>query len=117
MGCSYLRFYDLYKQNKKIIMTINELKIAIESDISLLIIDVRMPKELTGPLGKIGSVMNIPVQELEKRIGELDGYKERNIAVICKSGIRSAFAQKILAGYGFNAKNVEGGMEQFRNNA
>jgi rhodanese-related sulfurtransferase len=95
-------------------MTINELINAIETDSSLIILDVRMPEELTGPLGKIDNVINIPVQQLEKRIGELEIYKDRTIAVICRSGVRSASAQRFLAGMGFNAYNVEGGMVQFR---
>jgi rhodanese-related sulfurtransferase len=95
-------------------MTISELKNSIKTDPSLLILDVRMPEELIGPLGKIEKVVNIPLQQLEKRIGELDIYKDRTIAVICRSGVRSSSAQRFLAGMGFNAYNVEGGMVQFR---
>jgi rhodanese-related sulfurtransferase len=94
-------------------MSVDELKNAMKVDPLLLILDVRMPEELIGPLGKIDNVVNIPVQQLEKRIGELDNYKNRNIAVVCRSGVRSVIAQNILAGYGFKAINVEGGMEQF----
>ncbi len=97
-------------------MSVEELKYAIINDPSLLILDVRMPEELMGPLGKIENVVNIPVQQLEERIGELGIYKNRNIAVICRSGIRSAVAENILNGNGFTSKNVEGGMLLFRNN-
>ena len=97
-------------------MSADELKNIMKTDSSLLILDVRMPEELTGPLGKIDSVVNIPVQELEKRISELEKYRDKNIAVICRSGHRSAIAANILEDYGFKALNVEGGMEQFRNN-
>lgn len=95
-------------------MSVTELKEAVKTDSSLVILDVRTPAELTGPLGKIDGVINIPVQELEDRLGELEIYKDKNIAVICRSGNRSGVAQKILTKHGFNAKNVLGGMIDYR---
>jgi rhodanese-related sulfurtransferase len=107
---------NLFPQDKDTSMSVNELKNAIQSDSTLLILDVRLPEELIGPLGKIDNVVNIPVQQLENRIGELEKYKDRNIAVICRSGHRSAYAQRILIDHGFKAKNVEGGMVEYRKN-
>ncbi len=83
-------------------------------DSSLVILDVRNPYELQEYLGHIEGVINIPVQELEKRIGELKEYKDREIAVICRSGVRSVTATNILLRNGFNAVNVEGGMIRYR---
>ena len=83
-------------------------------DSSLVILDVRNPYELQEYLGHIDGVINIPVQELEKRINELDEFKEREIAVICRSGVRSVSATNILLQNGFNAINVEGGMIRYR---
>lgn len=83
-------------------------------DSSLVILDVRNPFELEQYLGHIDGVINIPVQELEKRIGELEEYKDKEIAVICRSGRRSLSATNLLIEYGFNAKNVEGGMLKYR---
>ena len=83
-------------------------------DSSLVILDVRNPYELEQYLGHIDGVINIPVQELEKRISELDEYKDRDIAVICRSGVRSVTATNILLQYGFKAVNVEGGMIRYR---
>jgi rhodanese-related sulfurtransferase len=82
----------------------------MEKDSNLVILDVRTPSELTGPLGKIDNVINIPVQVLSNRISELENYKNNNIAVICRSGNRSVFATKLLIENGFKAKNVIGGM-------
>ncbi len=101
-------------QNKENDMTVIQFKEAIKNDSSLIILDVRTPAELNGPLGKIDGVINIPVQELEQRIGELTQYKNKNIAVICRSGNRSRTAQQILNRQGFKAKNVSGGMIDFR---
>ena len=83
-------------------------------DSSLVILDVRNPYELQEYLGHIDGVINIPVQELEKRINELDEFKNREIAVICRSGVRSVSATNILLQNGFNAINVEGGMIRYR---
>jgi rhodanese-related sulfurtransferase len=96
-------------------MTVENLKEKIKSDSNLVILDVRTPQELSGPLGKIDGVINIPVQEISQRIHELDKYKEKEIAVICRTGNRSSTAASILRKEGFYAKNVLGGMVQFRN--
>ena len=81
---------------------------------SLIILDVRTTEERIGPLGKIASSINIPIEELEGRINELSKYKTNEIAVICKTGVRSARGTKILIKNGFHAVNVKGGMTEFR---
>ena len=91
-------------------ITVLELNQQMKQDTSLIILDVRTVPELSGPLGKIDGIINIPVQELDQRIGELEKYKENNIAVICRSGNRSVFATKLLLSNGYKAKNVLGGM-------
>lgn len=95
-------------------ITVEQLKNEIASDSNLVILDVRTPAELEGSLGKIEGVINIPIQELENRIDELEKYKDRNIAVICRTGRRSAIGTDILIKNGFNAKNVLGGMKDLR---
>jgi rhodanese-related sulfurtransferase len=96
-------------------ITVNNLKQRIKTDSSLIILDVRTPAELEGPLGEIEGVVNIPVEQLENRIGELEKYKDREIAVICRAGHRSLKGTRILLSHGFrNVENVEGGMEVFR---
>jgi len=93
------------QNNSENSITIPILKEKFVSDSSLIILDVRTPEELNGPLGKLDGVINIPVQELEK-------YKERETAVICRTGRRSA--TDILIQNGFNAKNVLGGMVEYK---
>ena len=92
-------------------ITVSELYKKMQSDTSLVILDVRTPAELESRLGKIDGVINIPVQELNQRIPELEKYKSNNIAVICRSGNRSVLATKILLENGYIAKNVLGGMK------
>jgi len=84
------------------------------NDTSFVILDVRTPEELKGPLGKIEGVINIPLQQLKDRLHELQPYKNKEIAVICRSGNRSNTAAKILNENGFNAFNVTGGMIEYR---
>ena len=94
-------------------LTAEELITAMESDSDLVILDVRTPPELVGKHGQIKGVINIPVQVLETRINELDKFKDKNIAVICRSGNRSVNGTKILLQNGFKAKNVIGGMKAY----
>jgi len=104
------------QQGQKDTMTIAELKAKLQNDSDLVVLDVRTPEELEGSLGKIDGVINIPIQELEKRIDELKQYKEKEIAVICRSGVRSQKGTMILNKNGFSAKNVVGGMLEYRRN-
>ena len=94
-------------------LTAEELITAMKSDSNLVILDVRTPEELVGQHGQIEGVINIPVQVLEKRVNELDEYKSKNIAVICRSGNRSVYGTNIMLKNGFKAKNVLGGMKAY----
>lgn len=94
-------------------ITVAQLKTEMTTDTNLVILDVRTPQELVGGLGQIKGVINIPVQVLSQRINELDKYKDKNIAVICRSGNRSVMATKIMQAKGFKAKNVLGGMQAY----
>ena len=98
-------------------ISVKELRQQIKNDSSLVILDVRTPQELTGSLGKIDGVINIPLQDLDKRITEINKYKDQKIAVICRTGHRSAIASKVLVNHGFTkVENVEGGMTAYREN-
>jgi len=95
-------------------MSMEKFKDELKTNKQLIVLDVRTPQELEDPLGKIEGEINIPVQQLEKRVGELKDYKDKEIAVICTSGIRSLQGTEILLKNGFKAKNVLGGMIAFR---
>ncbi|MFP4607588.1 MAG: VTT domain-containing protein [Thiohalospira sp.] len=77
----------------------------------LLVVDVRSPEEFTGELGHIPGAVNIPVDELPRRLDELADATERPIALFCKTDRRSAKAADLLARNGFaDAHVVRGGM-------
>ncbi len=95
-------------------ITVEQLKKEMKENHKMIILDVRTPQELEGPLGHIDGVINIPVQVLDERIKELEKYKDKKITVICRSGHRSGIASDILFKKGFNIANVEGGMIAYR---
>lgn len=102
------------QQEKSNSISMMQFKEQINANAEMILLDVRTPQELSGPLGKIDEAINIPVQELVQRIDELKQYKEKEILVICRTQNRSAVAVNILKQNGFNAKNILGGMTEFR---
>ena len=84
-----MSFFGLAQQDKDNTMTIEQLKQQMKNDSTIMILDVRTSAELIGPLGKLDKVINIPIQVLEQRLGELEKFKDKEIAVICRSGNRS----------------------------
>lgn len=74
-------------------------------DESVILLDVRTPEEYNG--GHIDGFINIPVDHLRERLGELDLGKP--VYVMCQSGLRSYIAARILAGHGCDCYNFTGG--------
>ena len=72
-----------------------------------VVLDVREGKEVKE--SRIPRSQWIPLDQLEKRLGELDKNKE--IAVHCHSGLRAYKACLKLKHYGFTrVENVDGGL-------
>ncbi|MFZ1668297.1 MAG: FAD-dependent oxidoreductase, partial [Trichococcus flocculiformis] len=69
------------------------------------LLDVRGESEIAR-LGALEGAINIPVDDLRARIGELS--KETPIIVSCLSGLRSYIAERILKQNGFTVKNLDG---------
>ncbi len=69
------------------------------------LLDVRDPSEFKR--GRIDGAVNIPLNELRSRIGELP--KDQEILTYCLVGQRSYYANRILVQNGFKAKNISGG--------
>lgn len=75
-----------------------------------ILLDVREPVEVG--FGKIADSINIPLNSLRERMGELD--KDKEIAVYCAVGLRGYIACRILTGHGFkNVKNLAGGYKLY----
>ncbi|NNF39735.1 MAG: rhodanese-like domain-containing protein [Woeseiaceae bacterium] len=61
--------------------------------------------------GHIVNSKNIPGEELDSKIGQLEQFKSQPIVAVCDSGITSTRAVKTLRGAGFESVyNLKGGM-------
>lgn len=72
----------------------------------LHLLDVRENDEWTA--GHIDGAQHIPLRELADRLAELP--KERTIVAVCRSGVRSEAAVRGLRRLGYEAENLEGGV-------
>lgn len=84
-----------------------------------LFLDVRTTAEFNGTapekFGAIQNAVNIPVQELESRIGELEKFREKDIVVYCSHSHRSPRASYMLTRHGFKkVTNMSGGMSTWK---
>ena len=75
---------------------------------SPVVVDVRLPAEWMAL--RIGTVVNMPLNELAKRAGKLD--KAQRVVAVCNSAYRSSLAVGILERLGFqHASSMAGGGE------
>lgn len=73
-----------------------------------VILDVRAAME--HKRGAIKNAINIPIDEVRRRITEIMPYKDKNILVYCATGYRSYIVTKFLQNKGFkNVYNLSGG--------
>ncbi|MGM0551294.1 MAG: CoA-disulfide reductase [Bacteroidota bacterium] len=73
------------------------------------LVDVRTADEFS--LGTIEGAMNIPVDELRFRMGELT--KEKKILVFCGVGLRGHVAARMLSQMGYEVWNLSGGYKTY----
>jgi rhodanese-related sulfurtransferase len=79
-------------------VTVGRAKELIAAKPRLVILDVRTPSEYSDE--HIEKAINIPVDDIEVRLGELD--KENELLVYCRTGNRSTRAVGILRDNGFS---------------
>lgn len=79
---------------------------AYEQADDLTLLDVRDRSEWQE--GHIAASTHVPLESLPGRLGEID--RDLPVAVICRSGNRSAAATRFLRRQGVDAVNVAGGM-------
>jgi len=70
------------------------------ANLNPVILDVRTAGEFAG--GHIEGAVLIPVQEIQRRVGELADHKGDPVFIYCRSGNRSTVAAKVLIDAGFN---------------
>ena len=86
-----------------------DLKLKMENNEILHIIDVRSKEEYYGNRGHIPGSKLVPLQTIASSMEKLKNIED-TIYVVCLSGKRSAIASKILRSNGINALNLSGGM-------
>ncbi|MDW3640230.1 FAD-dependent oxidoreductase [Vibrio sp. 1291-1] len=76
-----------------------------------VLLDVRNPSELEN-VGFIEGAINIPVDQLRDRLGELP--KDKEIVIYCQVGLRGNVAYRQLVNNGFKARNLIGGYRTYK---
>ncbi len=76
-----------------------------------IVIDVREDYELE-ETGTIKGAIHIPMNEVPNRLGEIT--KEREIYILCRSGVRSYNVAKYLNELGYDAINLDGGIIDYK---
>ncbi len=107
IGCSSKGSGEAYNEidSAKTIELVNETK-------KTLVIDVRDADAYAK--GHLANAINIPFDEFEGKISDLEGYKDQTIVLICNTGNKSGKAGKMLADKGFTkVYNAEDGMEEY----
>jgi len=87
----------------------------IKSHPKTILLDVRTKEEFEGKaspnFGTLKNAINIPIQELQDRVSEINAYKNREIIVFCSHSHRSPRAAHLLTQNSFKqVKNMSGGM-------
>ena len=78
---------------------------------TFVLLDVRTAREVG--TGSIKGALNIPAQELSRRMDELKKYADREIICYCQTGSRSLFAAARLKKEGYAASHLEGGIAEW----
>jgi len=78
---------------------------------AFVLLDVRTARE--AGTGSIKGAINIPMQELSRRMDELKKYADREIICYCQTGSRSLFAAARLKKEGYTASHLEGGIAEW----
>jgi rhodanese-related sulfurtransferase len=89
-------------------VTVPDLPASLPEGVTLL--DVREPDEWAA--GHAPEALHIPMGEIAGRLNDLPADDE--VYVVCRSGGRSARVTAFLNANGWDAKNVEGGMQSWQ---
>jgi NADPH-dependent 2,4-dienoyl-CoA reductase/sulfur reductase-like enzyme/rhodanese-related sulfurtransferase len=86
--------------------TISQSQLAEHQRSGAVLLDVRTPGEVRH--GTIPGAMNVPVDELRERLGEVP--KDKPLVVFCAVGLRAYVATRVLMQHGFSdVKSLSGG--------
>jgi rhodanese-related sulfurtransferase len=84
--------------------------VRMRSEEECLLIDCREPEEYA--IARIEGARLIPMQEISRRLDELESWREKPLVVHCHHGVRSLRVVEFLRGKGFlKAKSLIGGID------
>ena len=104
-------------EKRTTIISTKELKKALDENLDMVLVDVRLPSEITSMGGAIKAPQNrnIPRGWLEYRITSVALSKDTPIVVYCGAGIRTPLAADTLQKMGYtNVKNYSAGFIGWR---
>ena len=85
----------------------------LNSNQAPMLVDVRTPGEFQN--GHLAGAINIPLQELDRRLQELRPYRDTELVLYCESGMRAGYAERMLRQQGFTElRSLEGHMMSWR---
>ena len=77
------------------------------------VIDIRAKEDFRA--GHLPNSINIPARDMQKRLSELDKYKDKPVILICKTGTTAGATGSILAKAGFTKLNkLRGGIMEWQ---
>ena len=85
----------------------------MKSDSTIVLLDVRSREEYNDKLGHLDHSIQIPIDELGGKVGELEKYKDKTIIAYCSHGIRSARAARLLTKRGYTVLSLMGGLTKW----
>jgi rhodanese-related sulfurtransferase len=97
-------------------LSFEEVCARLKANPKVILLDVRTPGEFKGSgdvpsFGHFTNAININVEELANRVGEIRKYKKQEVLVYCSHSHRSPRATYFLSTNGFsNVNNVAGGV-------
>jgi rhodanese-related sulfurtransferase len=72
-----------------------------------LLLDVREPDEWSA--GRVDGSLHVPMGQVPARLGDIP--VDRRIVVVCRNGGRSARITEFLRQHGYDAVNLQGGLQ------
>lgn len=91
-------------------ISMKQLETYLESRLDFTLLDVRDRCEFAG--GHLMGAVNIPLEELEIRTGEIS--RDRPVIVYCAHGSKSLMAARFLDRMGFCVAAAAGGLSYYR---
>ena len=93
----------------------DDLRAALAKGTPPVLVDVRDREDFAKPNSPIPGSLNIPMDQLPNRLGELEKFRDREVVTICYAGRMAGEAAEFLQGRGFRgAKVLLGGVSSWR---